>query len=45
MLFLYFARPPDGLNHNTDIKLAKKLIEEAYNCGADAVKFQIQPIK
>ena len=29
-----------GLNHNTDIKLAKKLIEEAHNCGADAVKFQ-----
>jgi sialic acid synthase SpsE len=29
-----------GLNHNTDIKLAKKLIEEAHNCGADAIKFQ-----
>lgn len=29
-----------GLNHNTDIKIAKKLIEEAHNCGADAVKFQ-----
>ena len=29
-----------GLNHNTDIKLAKNLIEEAKNCGADAVKFQ-----
>ena len=29
-----------GLNHNTDIKLAKKLIDEAKGCGADAVKFQ-----
>ena len=29
-----------GLNHNTDIKLAKKLIDEAKDCGADAVKFQ-----
>ena len=29
-----------GLNHNTDIKLAKKLIDEAKGCGSDAVKFQ-----
>ena len=29
-----------GLNHNTDIKLAKKLIDEAKGCGANAVKFQ-----
>jgi len=29
-----------GLNHNGDIKLAKKLIEEAKNCGASAIKFQ-----
>jgi len=29
-----------GLNHNGDIKLAKKLIDEASNCGANAIKFQ-----
>lgn len=29
-----------GVNHNGDIELAKKLIEEAYKAGADAVKFQ-----
>lgn len=29
-----------GLNHNGDIKIAKKMIESAYNCGADAIKFQ-----
>ncbi|TAK15967.1 MAG: N-acetylneuraminate synthase [Nitrosarchaeum sp.] len=29
-----------GLNHNGDIKIAKKLVEEAYNAGADAIKFQ-----
>lgn len=29
-----------GLNHNGDIKLAKKLIEEAKNAGANAIKFQ-----
>ena len=31
-----------GANHNGDINLAKKLIEEAKNCGADCVKFQIK---
>lgn len=29
-----------GVNHNGDIKLAKKLIDVAIECGADAVKFQ-----
>jgi N,N'-diacetyllegionaminate synthase len=29
-----------GLNHNGDLKIAKKLIEEAHNSGADAIKFQ-----
>ena len=29
-----------GLNHNGDIKIAKKLIDEAINCGVDAIKFQ-----
>jgi N,N'-diacetyllegionaminate synthase len=29
-----------GLNHNGDMEIAKKLIKEAFNCGADAIKFQ-----
>tara|TARA_Y100000589_G_scaffold143221_1_gene136688 strand:+ start:369 stop:1364 length:996 start_codon:yes stop_codon:yes gene_type:complete len=29
-----------GVNHNGDIKIAKKLINEAANAGADYVKFQ-----
>ena len=29
-----------GSNHNNDLKLAKKMINEAKKCGADAVKFQ-----
>lgn len=29
-----------GVNHNGSIKLAKKLIDMAKQCGADAVKFQ-----
>ncbi len=29
-----------GINHNGDIKIAKKLIDMAVNCGCDAVKFQ-----
>ena len=29
-----------GSNHNNDIELAYKLIDEAANCGVDAVKFQ-----
>ena len=29
-----------GLNHNGEIKIAKKLIDEAKKCGCDAVKFQ-----
>lgn len=28
------------MNHNGSIKLAKKLIDEAKKCGADAIKFQ-----
>ena len=30
-----------GHNHNGSIRLAKLMIEEAKNCGADAVKFQL----
>ena len=33
-----------GINHNGDIDLAKKLIQESKNCGADAVKFQKRDI-
>lgn len=29
-----------GVNHNGDINIAKKLIENASSCGADVVKFQ-----
>ena len=29
-----------GVNHNGDIKLAKKLVDAAKKAGADAVKFQ-----
>lgn len=29
-----------GINHNGDITLAKKIIDEAANCGASAIKFQ-----
>ena len=29
-----------GVNHNGDIGLAKKLIDAAYDAGADVVKFQ-----
>jgi N-acetylneuraminate synthase len=29
-----------GINHNGSIDIAKKLIDEAKRCGADAVKFQ-----
>ena len=29
-----------GVNHNGKIDLAKEMIQEAANCGADYVKFQ-----
>lgn len=29
-----------GVNHNGDFSLAKKLVDMAVNCGADAIKFQ-----
>lgn len=29
-----------GVNHNGDLTIAKKLIDMACNCGADAIKFQ-----
>jgi len=33
-----------GINHNGDINIAKKLIEESKSAGADAVKFQKRDI-
>ena len=33
-----------GINHNGDIELAKKMIQESKDCGADAVKFQKRDI-
>lgn len=33
-----------GINHNGDIELAKKMIKESKDCGADAVKFQKRDI-
>jgi len=33
-----------GINHNGDVNLAKKLILESKNCGADSVKFQKRDI-
>jgi N,N'-diacetyllegionaminate synthase len=30
-----------GVNHNGDIRLAKKLIDVAHNAGADIIKFQV----
>jgi N-acetylneuraminate synthase len=33
-----------GINHNGDLKIAKKMIEEAKIAGADAVKFQKRDI-
>ena len=34
-----------GINHNGEIKLAKKLIEMAISCGFDAVKFQKRTVE
>ena len=34
-----------GINHNGDINLAKKLIDEAKIAGFDAVKFQKRTIE
>ena len=34
-----------GINHNGDINLAKKMIEESKNAGADLVKFQKRDIE
>lgn len=36
---IYFVAEA-GLNHNGDIKIAKKMVDAAYECGVDAIKFQ-----
>ncbi len=33
-----------GINHNGDLDVAKRMIDEAYNAGADSVKFQKRDI-
>ena len=33
-----------GINHNGDIEIAKQMIKESKDCGADAVKFQKRDI-
>ena len=34
-----------GINHNGDIKIAKKLIDSASDAGFDAVKFQKRSVE
>lgn len=34
-----------GINHNGDLEIAKELIKQAAQCGADAVKFQKRKIE
>ena len=34
-----------GINHNGDLEIAKKLIDEAVKAGFDAVKFQKRTVK
>ena len=39
-----FVTAEIGINHNGDMKLAKKLIDTAVIAGCDAVKFQKRTI-
>ena len=34
-----------GINHNGDLRIAKKLIDRALECGFNAVKFQKRDIE
>jgi len=34
-----------GVNHNGDIEIAKRMVEEAKKCGADIVKFQTSRVE
>jgi N-acetylneuraminate synthase len=40
----FFLIAEIGINHNGDINIAKKLIDEAIMAGFDAVKFQKRDI-
>ena len=42
---LTFVTAEIGINHNGDIKIAKKLIDIASDAGCDAVKFQKRSIE
>ena len=42
---MVFITAEIGINHNGDIKIAKKLIDMAKQCGCDAVKFQKRTIE
>ena len=42
---LTFVTAEIGINHNGDIKIAKKLIDMASDAGCDAVKFQKRSIE
>ena len=41
---MVFITAEIGINHNGDIKIAKKLIDTAKSAGCDAVKFQKRAI-
>jgi N-acetylneuraminate synthase/N,N'-diacetyllegionaminate synthase len=38
--FPVFIIAEAGVNHNGDLQIARELVEEAANCGADCIKFQ-----
>lgn len=42
---MVFVTAEIGINHNGDIKIAKKLIDIASECGCDAVKFQKRTVE
>ena len=42
---MVFITAEIGINHNGDIKIAKKLIDMAKQCGCDAVKFQKRTVE
>jgi|TARA_B110001454_G_scaffold63365_1_gene61593 N-acetylneuraminate synthase len=42
---LVFIIAEIGINHNGDINIAKKLIDNAKKCGCDAVKFQKRTVE
>ena len=42
---MVFITAEIGINHNGDIKIAKKLIDIASDAGCDAVKFQKRSIE